>query len=70
MLKLGVDEVDCEYGVLADIGMTVFEAGSTRKDERLEEFRIFSDFCKIARKPRIYSLRRCWDAKCVSLAFS
>lgn len=44
MLKLAVDGVDCEYGVLAYVGMTVFEARSASGDEGLEEFRVFGDF--------------------------
>jgi hypothetical protein len=44
VLKLSVDRVDCEYGVLAYVGVAVFEAGSTCGDEGLKEFRVFCYF--------------------------
>ena len=37
MLKLAVDGVNREYGIFADVGMTMLEAGAAGGDEGLEQ---------------------------------
>ena len=44
MLVLAVDGIDGENGVLANVGMSVFKAGTTRWNERFQEFRVLGDF--------------------------
>jgi hypothetical protein len=51
-----VDSVHGEYGVLADVGMTVLETAAAGRNQGFEEFSIFG-YRKVA--PRIYSLGCC-----------
>jgi hypothetical protein len=35
-----IDGVDCEDGIVTDVGMAAFQAGAAYGDQRLEEFSI------------------------------
>ena len=39
--KVLIDSIDCAHGVSAHIGVAVFQAGSNRFHERLQQFRLF-----------------------------
>ena len=43
VLELAVDGVDREDGVLADVGVSMFEAGAADWDEGFEDFDVFGD---------------------------
>lgn len=44
MFEFPIDRVDGEYGILADKGMPVFEAGPTRRYEGFKKLSIFGNF--------------------------
>lgn len=44
MLKFAIYGIDGEDGVLSNVGVPMFKACATGRDEGLEEFGVFSDF--------------------------
>ena len=48
MLVFAIDRVDGKNSIFADIGMSVLEAGATRRYEGFEELRVLGDFGKEA----------------------